>query len=59
MAPQPAVHDVDHYDDDVPEVTGVDLGVVVGRLQAKKLTAPGPDGLSEKVWVLALTALGP
>ena len=45
-------------DDDVPEVTGVDLRVAVARLKAKN-TAPGPDGLPGKAWVLALEALGP
>ncbi|PZC76339.1 hypothetical protein B5X24_HaOG204786 [Helicoverpa armigera] len=60
MALQPAVSTTDHTsdDDDVPEVTGVDLRVAVARLKAKN-TAPGPDGLPGKAWVLALEALGP
>lgn len=60
MAPQPAVLEADHNDDDVvPEVTGVELRVAIRRLQAKKFTTPGPDDLPGKAWILALTAFRP
>ncbi|CAK1580033.1 unnamed protein product [Parnassius mnemosyne] len=60
MAPPPAVLEADHQDDDddIPEGTGVDLRVAVRRLKARN-TAPGPDGLPGKAWVLASEALGP
>ncbi|CAK1585622.1 unnamed protein product [Parnassius mnemosyne] len=60
MAPPPAVPEADHQDDDdgIPEGTGVDLRVAVRRLKARN-TAPGPDGLPGKAWVLASEALGP
>ncbi|CAK1602210.1 unnamed protein product [Parnassius mnemosyne] len=60
MAPPPAVPEADHQDDDdgIPEGTGVDLRVAVRRLKASN-TAPGPDGLPGKAWVLASEAFGP
>ena len=64
MAPPPTVPggeagaNADHSDDDAPEVTEVDLRVAVQRLKAKN-TAPGPDGLPGKAWVLASGTLGP
>ncbi|CAK1579233.1 unnamed protein product [Parnassius mnemosyne] len=59
MAPPPAVPEADHQDDDdgIPEGTGVDLRVAVRRLKARN-TAPGPNGLPGKAWVLASEALG-
>ncbi|CAK1587314.1 unnamed protein product [Parnassius mnemosyne] len=52
--------EADHQDDDdgIPEGTGVDLRVAVRRLKVRN-TAPGPDGLPGKAWVLASEALGP
>ncbi|CAB3220326.1 unnamed protein product [Arctia plantaginis] len=53
MAPPPALEAPNVDDDDVPEVTGVELRVAVLRLKAKN-TAPGPDGIPGRAWVLAL-----
>ena len=65
MALPTAVPEADHTaddddddDDDAPEVTEVEMRVAVRRLSAKN-TAPGPDGLPGKAWVLALKTLGP
>ncbi|XP_050559942.1 retrovirus-related Pol polyprotein from type-1 retrotransposable element R1 isoform X2 [Spodoptera frugiperda] len=61
MTPPPAVPNVGHSDDDddiVPEVTEAEMRAAVRRMGAKN-TAPGPDGLHGKAWVLASEALGP
>ncbi|KAJ8718887.1 hypothetical protein PYW07_016443 [Mythimna separata] len=59
MAPPPAVPVADHTsddEDDAPEVTEVELRAVVRRLSVKK-TAPGPDGVPGRVWVMGLRGL--
>lgn len=45
-------------DHEVPEISEVEMRVAVHRLKAKN-TAPGPDGIPGRAWVLALTELGP
>ncbi|KAJ8713300.1 hypothetical protein PYW07_013670 [Mythimna separata] len=52
MAPPPAVPVADHTSDDE-----VEMRAVVRRLSVKN-TAPGPDGVPGRVWVLAMEALG-
>jgi len=44
-------------DDEIPGVTGEELAGAVRRMGAKN-TAPGPDGIAGRVWVLALGVLG-
>lgn len=57
MVPPHNVPDAeDDIDDDVPEVTRVELRVAVARIRN---TAPGPDGIPGRAWVLAMKALGP
>lgn len=49
----PPASDVRDADTDVPEVTDIEMRMAVLRLQSKK-TAPGPDGIPGRAWVLAL-----
>lgn len=54
----PSAEDIATDDDDVPEVDEVEMKESIRRLGAKN-TAPGPDGIPGRAWVLALKALCP
>ena len=57
--PMAAPQSVDEAQEPVaaPEVTQAELYVAVSRLRGKK-TAPGPDGIPSRAWVLSMDALG-